>query len=150
MNSARQGASDSEELSYDDLFTDLKYVAIQAAPEWTWECTDDLRKAYVENLMLKNNEQIKNLQQQQANIIKEIHVLASANYNWLQSPLVEKKSRTLLPQTVRTDFIWKFNQDPCPSLEERKVLSQCSGLSRKQVDTWFCNRRKRIKKKMNA
>jgi len=142
--------SDSDDLTYDALFTDLEYdgsSAYKTAQDWTWhvlQMTDLLQIATQHNLNIdkerlqiemQRNEKINNVQKQQM-----LHIQPKTSISEKQ----QRSKRMHLSANVRKHLLMRFEQDSFPSNEHRNEIARFLGLSKYQVNNWFYNRRKRM------
>lgn len=99
------------------------------------------------HITLNLQDQIAALQKQQAFILHRL----GANAALLQKTRFGKyKARTVLNEATRMELKRVFDLEQYPDAEERERLCHCSGLTLKQINNWFCNRRKRTKCKMSC
>lgn len=93
--------------------------------------------------VLDLQDQISALQKQQAFILHRLG-------NTVALPKTQKhKARTVLSTATRMELTRVFDVEQYPDAEERERLCHFSGLTLKQINDWFCNRRKRTKCNMS-
>ncbi len=159
--------SDSENLSYSTLFDDIDYDSLKFADTGNFDETFiDIELNTPHNDEEDRDEkQLKELQEMisntsiQLNAIRKQQMVMSAQIQEIKSMIfqpadmssrvasTEKHSvrRMHLTTSIRRHFIHQFNIDRHPSAEVREELAQISGKTIRQIDNWFCNRRKRNK-----
>ena len=150
--------SDSEDLSYHALFEDIDYDSLKSTDtNYFDEDSLDMDLPHADEEQLKELQKMISDTSAQLNQIRNDQMLMSAQIQEIKSmvfrphfikPITQKPScqkRMHLTESVREHFVQQFQFDRHPSTEVRETLAQESGLSFRQVDDWFTNRRKRSK-----